>query len=104
MQKIQKFQFGRLYSAPKSTKTYELIDRYDHLLVFRVRNPKTRDSWKRQATSTYKADASGAFEEVLFSDGVRLRSDSLLVERKKLKRVAQIPQQGIIDLMAILAA
>ncbi len=22
MQKIQKFQFGRLYAAPKSTKTY----------------------------------------------------------------------------------
>ena len=26
MQKIQKFQLGRLYAAPKSTKTYELID------------------------------------------------------------------------------
>ncbi len=25
MQKIQKFQFGRLYPAPKSTKTYELF-------------------------------------------------------------------------------
>lgn len=104
MQKIQKFQFGRLYAAPKSTKTYELISRDGHRLVFRVRNPKTKDSWKQTSTSTYKADQSGAFEEVLFSDGVRLRSDSLLVERKKLKRVAQSPQQGIIDLMAILAA
>lgn len=104
MQKIQKFQFGRLYAAPKSTKTYELISRDGHRLVFRVRNPKTKDSWKQTSTSTNKADQSGAFEEVLFSDGVRLRSDSLLVERKKLKRVAQSPQQGIIDLMAILAA
>lgn len=104
MQKIQKFQFGRLYAAPKSTKTYELISRDGHRLVFRVRNPKTKDSWKQTSTSTYKADQSGAFEEVLFSDGVRLRSDSLLVERKKLKRVAQSLQQGIIDLMAILAA
>ena len=104
MQKIQKFQFGRLYAAPKSTKTYELISRDGHRLVFRVRNPKTKDSWKQTSTSTYKVDQSGAFEEVLFSDGVRLRSDSLLVERKKLKRVAQSPQQGIIDLMAILAA
>lgn len=104
MQKILKFQFGHIYCAPKSTKTYELVDRYDHLLVFRVRNPKTKDSWKQTSTSTYKADQSGAFEEALFSDGVRLRSDSLLVERKKLKRVAQSPQQGIIDLMAILAA
>lgn len=104
MQKIQKFQFGRLYAIPKSTKTYELISRDGHRLVFRVRNPKTKDSWKQTSTSTYKADQSGAFEEVLFSDGVRLRSDSLLVERKKLKRVAQSPQQGIIDLMAILAA
>ena len=104
MQKIQKFQFGRLYAAPKSTKTYELISRDGHRLVFRVRNPKTKDSWKQTSTSTYKVDQSGAFEEVLFSDGVRLRSDSLLVERKKLKRVAQSPQQGIIDLMTILAA
>ena len=104
MQKIQKFQFGRLYAAPKSTKTYELIDRNDHFLTFRVRNPKTKDSWKQTSTSAYKADQSGAFEEVLFSDGVRLRSDSLLVDRKKLKRVEQIPQQGIIDLMAILVA
>jgi hypothetical protein len=104
MQKIQKFQFGRLYAAPKSTKTYELLDRDGHRLVFLVRNPKTRDSWKQTSTSTYKADLSGAFEEVLFSDGVRLRSDALFVDRKKLKRVEQIPQQGIIDLMAILAA
>lgn len=104
MQKIQKFQFGRLYTAPKSTKTYELLNRDGHRLVFLVRNPKTRDSWKQTSTSTYKADLSGAFEEVLFSDGVRLRSDALFVDRKKLKRVEQIPQQGIIDLMAILAA
>ena len=83
MQKIQKFQFGRLYAAPKSTKTYELIDRYDHLLVFRVRNPKTRDSWKLQTTSSFKADENGAFEEVLFSDGVRLRSDFWCPESKK---------------------
>ena len=104
MQKIQKFQFGRIYVAPKSSKTYELLDRDGHRLVFRVRNPKIRDSWKQLGTSTYKADENAAFEEILFSDGVRLRSDSLLVERKKLKRVEQIPQQGIIDLMAILAA
>ena len=104
MQKIQKFQLGRIYSAPKSTKTYELIERSGHHLTFRVRNPKTKDSWKQTSTSTYKADQSGAFEEVLFSDGVRLRSDALFVDRKKLKRVEQIPQQGIIDLMAILAA
>ena len=74
MQKIQKFQFGHIYSAPKSTKTYELIDRNGHYLIFRVRNHKTRDSWKQIATSTYKADASGAFEEILFSDGIRLKS------------------------------
>jgi hypothetical protein len=74
MQKIQKFQLGRIYSAPKSTKTYELLDRFGHHLTFRVWNPKTKDSWKQTSTSTYKADQSGAFEEVLFSDGVRLRS------------------------------
>ena len=76
MQKIQKFQFGRLYAAPKSPKTYELISRDGHHLIFRVRNPKTRDSWKQLATSTFKADETGAFEEVLLIDGVRLRSDS----------------------------
>lgn len=76
MKKIQKFQFGRIYSAPKSTRTYELIDRNNHFLTFKARNPKTKDSWKLQSTSTYKADETGAFEEVLFMDGIRLRSDS----------------------------
>ena len=76
MQKIQKFQLGRLYAAPKSPKTYELISRDGYHLIFRVRNPKTRDSWKQLATSTFKADETGAFEEVLFIDGVRLRSDA----------------------------
>ena len=76
MKTIQKFQLGSLYSAPKSAKTYEILERNGHLLTFRIRSPKTRDSWKERAASTYKADASGAFEEVLFSDGVRLRSDS----------------------------
>ena len=103
MQKIQKFQFGRLYAAPRSIKTYELIDRYDHLLVFRVRNPKTRDSWKLQATSTYNADASGAFEEILFNDGVRLRSDALRPERKKAERFP-VTRESITQLMDALAA
>ena len=35
MQKIQKSQFGRLYTASKSTKIYELIDRDNHFLTFR---------------------------------------------------------------------
>ena len=104
MQKIQKFQLGRIYSAPKSTKTYELIERSGHHLTFRVRNPKTKDSWKQISTSTYKADQSGAFEEVLFSDGVRLRSDSVLLNRKRIKKTKLISEQGFIDLMAFLAA
>ena len=78
MNKIQKFQFGRIYAAPKSTRTYELIDRNGHFLTFKARNPKTKDSWKLQSTSSYKADETGAFEEVLFTDGIRLRSDSSL--------------------------
>jgi hypothetical protein len=104
MQKIQKFQFGHIYRAPKSTKTYELLDRSGHHLIFRVRNPKTKDSWKQTSISTYKADQSGAFEEVLFSDGVRLRSDSWLAEPKKFSRMSVEAQEGIIDLMALLAA
>ena len=74
MQKIQKFQLGRLYAAPKSNRTFELISREGHLLIFQVRNLKTRDAWKKEVRSTYKADASGAFEEVFFSDGIRLNS------------------------------
>ena len=104
MQKIQKFQFGRLYAAPKSAKTYELIDRDGHRLVFRVRNPKTRDSWKQLATSTYKADQTGAFEEVLFSDGVRLRSDAWSSDPQKVRRMSAEVQKGIVELMAALAA
>ena len=104
MRKIQKFQFGRLYAAPKSTKTYELINRDGHALTFRVRNPKTRDSWKMRATSTYKADENGAFEEVLFSDGGRLRSDTWCSEPKKVRRMSAETQKEIVELMAALAA
>ena len=104
MQKIQKFQFGRLYAAPKSTKTYELINRDGHRLVFRVRNPKTNDSWKQLATSTYKADETGAFEEILFNDGVRLRADALCPERKKARRTPTLTKEGLVQLMAELAA
>jgi len=104
MQKIQKFQFGHVYVVPKSSKTYELLDRDGHRLTFLVRNPKTKDSWKQISTSTYKADQSGAFEEVLFSDGVRLRSDSVLLNRKRIKKTKLISEQGFVDLMAFLAA
>ena len=104
MQKIQKFQFGRLYAAPKSTKTYELLDRDGHRLVFRVRNPKTKDSWKQLGVSTFKADETGAFEEILFSDGVRLRSDAWCSGAKKVRRMSPQTQQNIIELMAALAA
>ena len=99
MQKIQKFQLGRIYSAPKSTKTYELLSRDGHRLAFLVRNPKTRDSWKQISTSSFKADQNGAFEEVLFSDGVRLRSDAF--------REVKLPvpnRQGLNELMAALVA
>ena len=74
MQKILKFHPNHIYTAPGSSKTYELIDRNGRILTFRVRNPKTRDSWKQISTSTFKADQNGAFEEILFSDGVRLRA------------------------------
>ena len=104
MQKIQKFQFGRLYAAPKSAKTYELINRDGHALTFKVRNPKTRDSWKMRATSTYKADETGAFEEVLFSDGARLRSDAWCSEPKKFRCMSAETQKEIVELMAALAA
>lgn len=104
MQKIQKFQFNRIYTAPRSSKTYELLDRDGHRLVFRVRNPKTQDSWKQLGTSTYKADETGAFEDVLLSDGVRLRSDAWLAEPRKLRQMSAETQQHIIDLMAALAA
>ena len=104
MQKIQKFQFNRIYAAPKSTKTYELIHRDRHRLVFRVRNPKTNDSWKQLGTSTFKADETGAFEEILFQDGVRLRADAWCSDPRKVRRMSPRTQQGIIELMAALAA
>jgi hypothetical protein len=87
MQTIQKFQSGRIYSAPKSTKTFELIERDGHLLTFRVRNTKTRDTWEQKSTSTYKADENGAFEEVFFSEGTRLRSDAVRTASKGNKQL-----------------
>ena len=104
MQKIQKFQFNRIYAAPKSTKTYELINRDGHHLIFRVRNPKTRDSWKQLATSTFKANEIGAFEEVLFSDGVRLRSNVSSPERKNAGRTPTLTKEGLVQLLAERAA
>jgi len=104
MQKIQKFQFNRIYTAPKSNKTYELINRDGHHLIFRVRNPKTRDSWKQLATSTFKANEIGAFEEVLFSDGVRLRGDMPCPGPKKADQRAPITKEGITKLASALEA
>ena len=104
MEKIQKFSFGRLYAAPRSTKIYELIDRNGHDLTFRVRNPRTDDSWKQRAVSAYKADAAGAFEEVLFMDGVRLRSDAWCPDPRKVEGMAPSTQVQIVKLMADLAA
>ena len=101
---ILKFQFNRIYAAPKSTKTYELINRDGHHLIFRVRNPKTRDSWKQTATSTYKADASGAFEEVLLSDGTRLRGDMPCPGPKKTAQKTPITKEAITRLMNALDA
>lgn len=76
MQKIQKFQPSKIYSAPKSKTTYELLDRAGHYLVFLVRKPKDRTTCKITATSVFRADQNGAFEEVLLQDGTRIRSDS----------------------------
>lgn len=104
MQKIQKFQTGRLYAAPKSVKTYELIIRNSHILTFRGRNPKTNDSWKQTATSTYKADATGAFEEVLLSDGTRLRGDMPCPGPKKTVQKTPITKGTITRLMDALDA
>ena len=104
MQKIQKFQSGRLYVAPKSSKTYELINRNGHFLTFLVKNPKTGDSWKQRATSAFKADATGAFEEVLFKDGIRLRADAWCQEPKKFHNMAPATQIELVKLMAALAA
>ncbi len=104
MEKIQKFQFGHLYSAPKSIKTYELIDRNGHFLTFRGRNSKTGDSWKQTATSSYKADAFGAFEEVLLSDGTRLRGGMPCPGSKKTVQKTIITKEDITKLMTALDA
>ena len=76
MQKIQKFQFSRIYSALNSQKTFELIERNGHQLTFRVRKPKDRTTSKTTAISCYRADQTGAFEEVLLMDGTRINSGS----------------------------
>lgn len=76
MQKIQKFQLSHIYSTPNSKNSFELIERNGHHLTFRVRKPKDRTTYKITAVSTYKADQTGAFEEVLLMDGTRIRSDS----------------------------
>ena len=76
MQKIQKFQLSHIYSAPGSKKSFELIERNGHHLTFRVRKPKERSTCKTTAISSFKADETGAFEEVLLMDGTRIQSGS----------------------------
>ena len=75
MQKIKKFQLTQVYTAPKSVKLYELVERNGHFLTFRVRNPKTRDSWKQTATSVFKADQNGCTCRV--TSGRRLRGNAV---------------------------
>lgn len=75
MQAIQKFHVSQKYYCQNSKKyVFELVEREKNYLIFRVRNLKTRDSFKIDATSFYKADELGAFEEVMLSDGSRLRA------------------------------
>ena len=75
MQAIQKFHVSEKYYCENSKKlVFELVEREKNYLIFRVRNLKTRDSFKIDATSFYKADELGAFEEVMLSDGSRLRA------------------------------
>lgn len=104
MKKIQKFQFGRLYCAANSKKTFELIDRDGHRLMFRVRCPKDQMTYKVLATSAYKADETGAFEEILLQDGTRVRSDAWLTEPAKFHKMETATQESIVELMAALAA
>lgn len=76
MKKIQKFRPGRYYTSTNKN-WYELIERNDGQLTFRVRKAKARsESWKQAAVATFKADDKGAFETVRFSDGTILRADS----------------------------
>lgn len=74
MQSIQKFKFNQKYCAINSRKKFELVERNDNYLVFRVRKPGSRETYKTAATSTYKANEFGAFEEVFLPDGVRVRA------------------------------
>ena len=76
MQKILKFQLSQIYFASNSKKSFELIERNGHHLTFRVRKPKERTTYKTTAISSYKADETGAFEEVILMDGTRIRSGS----------------------------
>ena len=61
MQKIQKFQFGRLYAAPKSFKT----------------------------------DGTGAFEEILCMDGIRLRGDTPCPEPKRAGQKLSVSEENL---------
>ena len=104
MQKIQKFQFGRIYSAPKSKTSYELISRDGHNLSFRIRKPKDSETFIIDTVSVFKADETGAFEEITLSNGSKLRSDSWCEGTKKFRRLTPRTQNNIIELMNALAA
>ena len=76
MPTIKKFQPNTIYSSSNSKNTYQLLERAGHYLVLLVRRPKDRTTFKITATSFYKADDTGAFEEILLMDGGRVRSNT----------------------------
>jgi hypothetical protein len=76
MRTISKFKPGFIYTSPTSKNLHELHSRNGHELIFKVRPKGERTGqWKMSAISSFKADADGAFESVLLSDGTRLRAD-----------------------------
>lgn len=66
MEKILKFQPQvRYVSANTSSYTFSLVNRDGHNVQFRMTSKGRRDGRLLSATSLYKADERGAYEEVM---------------------------------------
>lgn len=82
MQKIKKFHFGETYVNNKKSMCYDLIYRKDMYLIFSVHKKNGREMYKCVATSIFKADEKGAFEQVITSRGDIVRSDKIVSSKK----------------------
>ena len=92
MQKIQKFQFNRIYAAPKSSRAYELLDRSGRLLSYEIKRETMRtDADIRNQTAQEMAQMQmDHMKDVM----ARMREESQFAQRMQSEQAAKQASLG----------